>query len=146
MIAVFNETRIYNTAPLVVMAFVLRYLALPWTAVAHARAAVDRDAVDAACVSGASGWPLFRRIVWPQIASHVAVAWYLTYLLCLWDVETLVLINPPGGETLALRIFNLLHYGHNAQVNAMCVTLLALALAPLAVWGAWRRLMDGNDR
>ena len=50
----------------------------------------------------------------------------------------MVLIYPPGGETLALRIFNLLHYGHNAQVNAMCVTLLALAVAPLAAWSAWR--------
>jgi ABC-type Fe3+ transport system permease subunit len=99
---------------------------------------VDRDVVDAGSASGGSGWPLFRRIVWPQIASQVAAAWYITYLLCLWDVETLVLIYPPGGETLALRIFNLLHYGHNAQVNALCVTLLALAVAPPAAWGAWR--------
>lgn len=138
MIAAFNGTMIYNTTAIVVLAFTLRYLALAWTAIAHARAAVDRDVVDAARVSGASGWPLFRRIVWPQITSQVAAAWYITYLLCLWDVETLVLIYPPGGETLALRIFNLLHYGHNAQVNALCVTLLALAVAPLAVWGAWR--------
>ncbi len=138
MIAAFNGTPVYGTAAIVVLAFTLRYLALAWTAVAHARSAVDRDVIDAARVSGASGWPLFRRIVWPQIASQVAAAWYVTYLLCLWDVETLVLIYPPGGETLALRIFNLLHYGHNAQVNAMCVTLLALALAPLAAWSAWR--------
>jgi ABC-type Fe3+ transport system permease subunit len=138
MIAAFNGTMIYGTAGLVVLAFTLRYLALPRTAIAHARSAVDHDVVDAARVSGATGWPLFRRIVWPQIASQVAAAWYITYLLCLWDVETLVLIYPPGGETLALRIFNLLHYGHNAQVNALCVTLLALAVAPLTAWGAWR--------
>ena len=138
MIAAFNGTMVYGTAGLVVLAFTLRYLALPWTAITHARFAVDRDVVDAARVSGASGWPLFRRIVWPQLASQVAAAWYITYLLCLWDVETLVLIYPPGGETLALRIFNLLHYGHNAQVNAQCVTLLALAVAPLGVWSAWR--------
>jgi ABC-type Fe3+ transport system permease subunit len=99
---------------------------------------VDRDVVDAGRASGAAGWPLFRRIIWPQIAAQVAAGWYLTYLLCLWDVETLVLIYPPGGETLALRIFNLLHYGHNAQVNAMCLTLLALAVAPLMAWAAWQ--------
>lgn len=138
MIALFNGTLVYGTTTLVVAAFALRYLALAWTAIGHARTAVDRDVVDAARVSGASGWPLFRRIVWPQIASQVAAAWYVTYLLCLWDVETLVLIYPPGGETLALRIFNLLHYGHNAQVNALCVTLLGLAVAPLVVWSAWR--------
>ena len=53
----------------------------------------------------------------------------------------------PGGETLALRIFNLLHYGHNAQVNTLCVTLLALALGPLLLWVGWRwvaRLRNGQ--
>jgi len=44
------------------------------------------------------------------------------------------LIVPPGGESLSLRIFNLLHYGHNSQVNALCLLLLALALLPLLVW------------
>jgi hypothetical protein len=63
-------------------------------------------------------------------------AWYVIYLLCLWDVETLVLIVPPGGETLAVRIFNLLHYGHNSQVNALCLVLLALGLLPLILWRA----------
>jgi DNA-binding beta-propeller fold protein YncE len=38
---------------------------------------------------------------------------------------------------LALRVFNLLHYGHNAQVNALCLMLLALAVAPLVIWKAW---------
>jgi ABC-type Fe3+ transport system permease subunit len=142
LIAVFNGSVLYGTAGLVVLAFTLRYCALSWTAIAHARTSVDRDVVDAARVSGASGWPLFRRIVWPQIAPQVAAAWYITYVLCLWDVETLVLIYPPGGETLALRIFNLLHYGHNAQVNALCVTLLALAVAPLVLWSVIRRLTE----
>src|SRR5262249_4871531 len=63
-------------------------------------------------------------------------AWYVVFLLCLWDVESMVLITPPGGETLALRVFNLLHYGHNAQVNALCLTLLAVAVAPLVLWQA----------
>ena len=64
-------------------------------------------------------------------------SWYIVFLLCLWDVESMILVVPPGGETLALRVFNLLHYGHNAQVNALCLTLLALAVAPLLVWKAW---------
>jgi len=61
----------------------------------------------------------------------------VVYLLCLWDVETLVLIVPPGGETLALRTFNLLHYGHNPQVNALCLALLAMAVLPLVTWMFW---------
>ena len=30
-------------------------------------------------------------------------------------------------------MFNLLHYGHHAQVNALCLILLLLAVLPLLV-------------
>jgi len=62
---------------------------------------------------------------------QLAMTWSVVFLLSLWDVETLVLIIPPGGETLALRVFNMLHYGHTAHVNALCLLLLAIALLPL---------------
>src|SRR6185295_11468762 len=79
-------------------------------------------------------WQLFRHARWPQVAPLAAAAWYITYLLCLWDTETLILIMPPGAETLAVRVFNFLHYGHNAQVNALCLILLMLAVLPLLLW------------
>ena len=44
------------------------------------------------------------------------------------------MILPPNGETLAIRVFNLLHYGHNTQVSALCLALLLLAVLPLLVW------------
>jgi DNA-binding beta-propeller fold protein YncE len=100
--------------------------------VARAIRSGDPSLAAMARLEGASRWQTFRHIQWPQTSSQLAAAWYVTYLLCLWDVETLVLIVPPGGETLSLRIFNLLHYGHNSQVNALCLLLLALALVPLA--------------
>ncbi len=133
-IVVFNRPGlevIYRSAGIVVLAFGIRYLALGWTGVAHALRGVDRDLTDAARLEGAGSWTLLRLVYWPQIAPTVAATWYVIYLLCLWDVESLVLIYPPGGETLALRIFNLLHYGHNAQVNALCLVLLGLAIGPL---------------
>jgi len=134
LIFALQGTLIYGTTTLVAASFTLRYLAPAWTAIARARRGVDRDLIDAAQLDGASGWSLWRHVLWPQLGPTTAAAGYVTYLLCLWDVETLVLIQPPGGETLALRIFNLLHFGHNAQVNALCVVLLSLALAPLAAW------------
>ena len=51
-----------------------------------------------------------------------------------------MLVVPAGGETLALRVFNLLHYGHHAQVNALCLILLLLAVLPLVAWALFRLL------
>ncbi len=119
----------------VVVALTVRYLAPAWQTVAGARRGWDRDLGDVACLHGVRGWRLWRQVLWPMVGGRVAAAWYVTYLLCLWDVEAMVLLAPPGGETLAMRVFNLLHYGHAAQVDALCLALLLLALAP---WGLWR--------
>jgi len=125
---------IYHSAAIIVVAWVIRYVAIAWQTASQAFRTVDQHQVDFARLSGASGWALFRLVQLPQIAPKLALAWYVIYLLCLWDVETLILILPPGCETLAVRIFGLLHYGHNSQVNALCLLLLGLALAPLVAW------------
>jgi DNA-binding beta-propeller fold protein YncE/ABC-type molybdate transport system permease subunit len=140
LILVFNRpwfALLYDSAGIVILAFVIRYLALGWNSLAHGLQTVDRDLTDAARLDGATRWQMLRYVQWPQVAPQAAAAWYIVFLLCLWDVESMILVVPPGGETLALRVFNLLHYGHNAQVNALCLTLLALAVGPLIVWKAY---------
>ncbi|MEW6305511.1 MAG: ABC transporter permease subunit [Verrucomicrobiota bacterium] len=124
----------YQSAGVVLLALVIRYVALARTGMAVAMRSLNRDLIDSARLAGASAAEIFTKVQWPQIAASVAAVWYLIYLLCLWDVESLVLIIPPGAETLSLRIFHLLHYGHNAQVAALCTLLLALALLPLTIW------------
>ena len=149
LIKVFNRpvwVSFYQSVGIVLLALVIRYFALGGTAVRHALDSVDSNLTDAAKLEGASRWHLFRLVLWPQIAPPLFAAWYVVYLLCLWDVESLVIVQPPGGETLALKIFNLLHYGHAAQVNALCLTLLGLAGLPLVVWSIakWATTKSSN--
>src|SRR5439155_4296456 len=137
LIVAFNRwplTPFYQSVGIVLLAWTVRYLAVGWNTVALALRSVDGDLTDAARLEGASAWQLLRYVHWPQVALQVAAAWYLTYLFSLWDAETLLLIMPPGAETLSLRVFNFLHYGHNPQVNALCLVLLILAIAPLCVF------------
>ncbi len=143
MIAIFNRAVLavfYHGAGIVILAFGIRYFAVWRGSVSQAVRSADRELADVARLHGATRWQMLRHVYWPQIFPQVAAAWYIIFLLCLWDVESMILIVPPGGETLAVRIFNLLHYGHNAQVNALCLALLLLALGPLLIWAVGRRV------
>ena len=143
LIWVFNRPGLdwfYRGSGVVLLALSLRYLAPAWFGIRSAMESLDRDLLDAARLEGANHWFLVRHVLWPQLGGPLAAVWYVAFLLCLWDVETLVLILPPGGETLASRIFNLLHYGHSGQVNALCVWLLMLAVLPLAMWQMARKI------
>jgi ABC-type Fe3+ transport system permease subunit/DNA-binding beta-propeller fold protein YncE len=134
----------YQSIGIVLAGLFLRYAALAWSVSGRAMRTLDRDLTDAARLCGASGWELFRQIQWPQVAPQILGIAYITYLLCLWDVETLMFVIPPGRETVALRVFNLLHYGHTGQVHALCAILVFLALMPLAAWMAWRFFQRGR--
>lgn len=122
---------LYQSFGVVILALTIRYLAIAWSLTRHALHSTDPELTDAARMDGASRWQILRHVQGPQMGPQLAVAWCVVFLLCLWDVETLVLIIPPGGETVALRVFNMLHYGHTAHVNALCVVLLGLAVIPL---------------
>jgi ABC-type Fe3+ transport system permease subunit/sugar lactone lactonase YvrE len=130
---------LYPGSGVVLFALVLKYLAPAQALLAHGFRLSDHGLSETAMLSGASRWELFRHVYWPQNAHRIAAAWYISFLLCLWDVESLLLVVPPGVETVSLRVFNLLHYGHNAQVNSLCLVLLCLAVAPLVGWVLWQK-------
>ncbi len=151
-IRVFNRPSLaafYQSIGIVLAAFTVRYFALGWTAARAAFSLTDRNVSDVVTTLGASRWNQFWIAEWPQARGILLGGFYLAYLLCLWEVETLILIVPPGRETLAVRIFNMLHYGHAGQVDALCVWMLALGLAPLVAFALWQvatRLAERNVR
>jgi ABC-type Fe3+ transport system permease subunit len=131
---------VYHSVAILFLALGIRYLAPAWYGARLIRHGLDRDLVDTGRLSGATGWRRWRWVDWPQARPQLLALAYVLYLLCLWDVETINLIVPAGGQTLALHIFNLLHYGHNAEVNALCLLLLVIAVAPLAIGGLLTQL------
>jgi ABC-type Fe3+ transport system permease subunit/DNA-binding beta-propeller fold protein YncE len=136
LIRIFNQRGLnwlYPSVGLVVFALAIRYLALPLQTLIQSRRGIDPDILSAAHADGATSTRTFWKMELPLLAGPIFFAWYVAYLFCLWDAETLVMIVPPGGETLSLRAFNMLHYGHTEQVNAICLWLIFLAVAPLAV-------------
>ena len=60
----------------------------------------------------------------------------LLVTLVLWgDVGMTILLYPPGGDTLAVEYYNLLHYGSESRTAAIGLLLLLVpALALLAVF------------
>lgn len=103
------------------------------------------------------GW--LRRMVWivvPLAAPAIAVAWSVAFVLSLADLGVTLLVIPPGWETLSLRIYNLMHYGANDVLSALCIILVALSTLPplLTIWllsygrkslNGPRRSLTGNE-
>ncbi len=116
----------------VILGLGIRYAGVAFAGVLAMVESADSGQIDLVRALSGSDWQVWRVALLPQGAGKLAAIWYIVFLLSLWDVETVILIAPPGGETLAMRVFNLLHYGHAPQVKAVCLLLIGLGLAPLA--------------
>jgi ABC-type Fe3+ transport system permease subunit len=80
------------------------------------------DAVLAARVHGAPEW----RIIWRPRRAVVAAAALLAAILIMTDLEISILLAPPGGSTLGVRLYTLIHTAPDAMVSALALGIVAV--------------------
>jgi len=123
---------IYDGPAILVIAAVTRGLFFAFlTAYASFRSipmAIDEAAA-------ANGVPWHRRMLGihlPLSLPALAAIWALGFVLTLRDVDTAVLVAPPGWTPLSVRLFGLMHYGPSAFVAALSVTTVLIIVAGVA--------------
>ncbi|MCE7874118.1 iron ABC transporter permease [bacterium CPR1] len=57
----------------------------------------------------------------------------LVFILTAGELATTLMVVPPGGSTLVLKVYNYLHYGSTETVAALCLLLTLATLLPGAV-------------
>ena len=53
-------------------------------------------------------------------------AFFIVFILAFGELGTTLLVMPPGRETIPIKIYNLMHYGAEDLVAALCIILIGL--------------------
>ena len=125
---------VYDSALVLPVAYVARFFPFAFQAVAPACRRLNPALLEAAALDGASPFARLRRVVLPASRGALAIGGALVFLLSARELDATLLVRPPGSDNLALRIYDLFHYGPSGQVGALCVIavlLSGLTLAPL---------------
>ncbi|MBI3267650.1 MAG: hypothetical protein HYZ53_01405 [Planctomycetes bacterium] len=126
----------------VVLAGLHRYGALALGLALVARADATESALEAARLAGAGRLAIFRWVTLPPLLPALAAGGYVVYALSAGELSSVQLVAPAGSDTLAMRLFALIHYQYEAKVAALALVQLALVFVPglvAARWLAWRR-------
>ncbi len=128
---------LYASVLVLVVAYVARYSALATRTVAAAVAQTPRSLDDAARTVGAGYFDRLR-LQLGMAPQALIGAFALALVFSLRDLETAVLLYPPGGEPLTARIFTLEANGPPGVVSAlaalhMLITFMAVGLACFAL-------------
>lgn len=127
---------VYGSSAIVVLALVARYGVLAERVVAAFVAQRSPAYEEAAAVAGAGYLVRLLRIVAPMELAGLIAAFGLTLVFCLRDLETVVLLYPPGAEPLTVRIFTLEANGPS-RVVAGLATLHVAITATVLLLVAW---------
>ncbi|MDI7278140.1 MAG: ABC transporter permease subunit, partial [Anaerolineae bacterium] len=95
---------------------------------------------ECARLAGASALQTLRYVLLPLLRSALVVAWCLGFAVSITELQTTLLVYPPGHATLPVRIFTLQHDGLPENVAGLCLTLIVMTLLPVgAAWALARR-------
>jgi len=84
-------------------------------------------------------WTRWRRLYLPSFLLPAIPAAAAAALFLWGDIAITILLYPPGGETLAVQYYNLLHYGNDPRTAAAgLLLLLTPATILLLAFAAWR--------
>ena len=117
----------------VIVAYVLRFLAI---AIGFGQAGLARIATDldeAARISGARPSQVMRTIHWPLLRPAVAGAALLIFVDCLKELPATLLLRPLNVETLSTYIYQYASRGNFEEGALAALLIVAAGLVP-AIW------------
>jgi iron(III) transport system permease protein len=86
-------------------------------------ATISDDLLDAARSEGAGAWTRFWRIALPLRRPAVVAALAAALALAVGELSATLLVLPPGVTTISVRVFQMLHYGVDDRVAALCLSI-----------------------
>lgn len=125
----------YASPGLLLLGYLIQYGALSGGIAHSALARLPPSLEQAAAVAGAGWWRRILFIALPLSRRGLLTAWLVAYLFCLRDTGLALLVYPPGGDTLPVRIFTVMANSPFGLVAALCALLVAAALPPLILTG-----------
>ncbi|MGH2404139.1 MAG: ABC transporter permease, partial [bacterium] len=124
---------LYGTMPVMVGAFMVRYLSAALRAVESGLTQMPRRLGEAARGLGERPAKVFWRIDVPLLRAHLAAGWVIVFLNVLKDLPVNLLLRPPGFDTLPVRTWLSATDGIYTQAALPGLLLIAAAALPLAV-------------
>lgn len=114
---------IYSSPLILVLGQALRFFPLTLIVLYIFLWGSPRQYRDMAAADGLS----FARALWhvhlPINRRPLLLTWAVALIWCLGELDTSVIVCPPGTTTLSIRIFTMLHYGVYSEVASACLLM-----------------------
>ena len=124
---------IYKTVPLLVFAYVVRFMPQAIGSITTSTLQVDQELVEAARTLGRARLSAFRSVTLPLILPGVAAGAALVFLTTMKELPATLMLRPLGFETLVTYIWRVEEAGLYGQAAVPALVLVAISGLSMAV-------------
>ena len=119
---------LYNTAWIIFVAYIARYMAFSLKSTSAALEQVHDSLEEAARACGATHWQALRDIVLPLIKPGMVAAFFLIFLPALRELTTSVLLYGPTTRTIGVAIYALNEDGETVYAATLASVALVIII------------------
>lgn len=124
---------VYTSAVILVMGFTAQFISLAVGAISGGFRKLHPSLQEAADLSGAHFFKKCGTIFLPPLRPALGLAWCLVFVFSMSELGMSILVAPAGLETLALKIFTIMHYGVGKLAMALALILIMATFLPVVV-------------
>ncbi|WP_115862954.1 ABC transporter permease [Halorussus litoreus] len=124
---------VYPTVPLLVFAYVVRFLPQAVGTTRSSVLQVDAKLVEAARTLGRTPGEAFRKVTLPLIAPGVIAGAALVFLTTMKELPATLLLRPAGFETLVTHIWRVQEAGYYGQAAVPALVLVGVSALSMLV-------------
>jgi iron(III) transport system permease protein len=124
---------LYGTVAVLVIGVVFRLLPQAVTANESALRAVSPPLEQAARTLGNNGFRTFQRVTLPVAVPGLLASWVLAFVTAMKELPTVILLRPPGFDTLPVRIWVAASESVHTQAAPAAFALIAITIVTLLI-------------
>jgi iron(III) transport system permease protein len=135
---------LYNTAWIIFIAYIARYMAFSLKSNSAALEQVSDSLEEAARASGATHWQSLKDIVIPLIKPGMVAAFFLVFLPALRELTTSILLYGPKTRTIGVAIYALNEDGETVYAATLAsVALVIIIIGQIVIKRVTRSRTEG---
>ncbi|MEJ7739498.1 MAG: iron ABC transporter permease [Chitinophagaceae bacterium] len=122
---------IYSSKLIILVAFMARFLFISVKIISDSLQQIPVSYTDAACITGAKPFYVFRRITFPLLGESLFTSFFIILIFCLNELSTIIMIYPPGTSLLPVTIFTRTANAPQYVVSGMSLVSLLFTIVIL---------------
>jgi len=132
---------IYSSLWIVILGYGVRFLPLSSRIMANYLKQIPYSMEEAGTVTGASWFRVLGNILLPLQSYGLIATWLISFMFCIGELGTTILVYPPGHETLPIALFTVMANSPTDVVSALSIIIVVMTLLPVGVFLAVSRYL-----